>query len=133
MHLAEIGRRVAPGAHAALVIDGAGYNAAARLAVADNIRLVRLPPYAPKLNPVENVWEYLRGNKLPLLCSKATTTSSTSPAPPGASSPMTPNAWPQLHPELGRRSILEAFGITYRSFCPRPSETVPFDCQESCA
>ena len=25
MHLAEIGRRVAPGAHAALVIDGAGY------------------------------------------------------------------------------------------------------------
>jgi len=24
----------------------------------------RLPPYAPELNPVENVWEYLRGNKL---------------------------------------------------------------------
>lgn len=22
------------------------------------------PPYAPELNPVENVWEYLRGNKL---------------------------------------------------------------------
>jgi transposase len=25
---------------------------------------VRLPPYAPELNPIENVWEYLRGNKL---------------------------------------------------------------------
>src|ERR1700737_760564 len=64
MHLAEIGRRVAPGAHAALVIDGAGYHVAARLAVPRNITLVRLPPYAPELNPVENVWEYLRGNKL---------------------------------------------------------------------
>jgi transposase len=58
LHLAEIGRRVAPGAHAALVIDGAGYHVAARLAVPRNITLVRLPPYAPELNPVENVWEY---------------------------------------------------------------------------
>jgi len=64
MHLAEIGRRVAPGAHAALIIDGAGYHVAARLAVPPNITLVRLPPYAPELNPLENVWEYLRGNKL---------------------------------------------------------------------
>jgi hypothetical protein len=23
-----------------------------------------LPPYAPELNPIENVWEHLRGNKL---------------------------------------------------------------------
>ena len=64
MHLAEIGRRVAPGAHAALVIDGAGYHVAARLAVP---RDIRLPPYAPKLNPLENVWEYLRGNKLAMM------------------------------------------------------------------
>jgi len=64
MHLAEISRHVAPGAHAALVIDGAGYHIAARLAVPRNITLIRLPPYAPELNPIENVWEYLRGNKL---------------------------------------------------------------------
>jgi hypothetical protein len=64
MHLAEISRRVAPGAHAALVIDGAGYHGAARLVVPSNITLIRLPPYAPELNPVENIWEYLRGNKL---------------------------------------------------------------------
>jgi transposase len=30
----------------------------------ENVTLVRLPPYAPELNPIENVWEYLRGNKL---------------------------------------------------------------------
>jgi transposase len=32
--------------------------------VPDNITLLHLPPYAPELNPVENVWEYLRANKL---------------------------------------------------------------------
>ncbi len=64
LHLAEIGRQVAPGSHAALVLDGAGYHAAQNLAVPHNITLIPLPPYAPELNPIENVWEYLRGNKL---------------------------------------------------------------------
>ena len=64
LHLAEIGRRVVPGSHAALVLDGAGYHVAKNLAVPHNITLVPLPPYAPELNPIENVWEYLRGNKL---------------------------------------------------------------------
>ena len=26
--------------------------------------LLPLPPYAPELNPMENIWDYLRGNKL---------------------------------------------------------------------
>ena len=30
----------------------------------DNITLLHLPPYSPELNPVENVWAYLRGSKL---------------------------------------------------------------------
>jgi transposase len=63
-HLAEIARTVAPGAHAVLVLDGAGWHGGQDLAVPDNISLLTLPPYAPELNPVENVWEYLRGNKL---------------------------------------------------------------------
>jgi transposase len=32
--------------------------------VPNNITLLHLPPYAPELNPMENVWEYLRANKL---------------------------------------------------------------------
>jgi DDE superfamily endonuclease len=64
LHLAEISRNVAPGAHAALVLDGAGYHIAADLKLPPNITLVPLPRYAPELNPMENVWEYLRGNKL---------------------------------------------------------------------
>ena len=66
-HVIASGRdrsQVAPGSHAALVLDGAGYHVAKDLAVPHNITLVPLPPYAPELNPIENVWEYLRGNKL---------------------------------------------------------------------
>jgi transposase len=65
LHLAEIGANVAPGAHAVLTIDGAGWHqTGGRLRVPDNITLLHLPPYSPELNPVENVWAYLRGNKL---------------------------------------------------------------------
>ena len=35
--------------------------------VPDNITLVTLQAYCPELNSMENVWEYLRGNKLSAL------------------------------------------------------------------
>lgn len=63
-HLAEISKAVTPGAHAVLVLDGAGWHGAKALKVPGNISLLTLPPYAPELNPVENVWAYLRANKL---------------------------------------------------------------------
>ena len=63
-HLAEIARRVEPGAHAVLVLDGAGWHRSKTLAVPDNISLLSLPPYSPALNPVENVWQFLRANWL---------------------------------------------------------------------
>jgi hypothetical protein len=66
LHLAEIGRHVRPGAHAVLVLDGAGWHDAAALVVPANITLLPLPPYSPELNPVENVWQYLRQNQLGL-------------------------------------------------------------------
>ena len=55
-----------PGAHAVVVLDGAGWHAAGHLSVPDNLTLLPLPPYSPELNPVENVWEYLRQNQLSL-------------------------------------------------------------------
>src|SRR3954463_14709492 len=66
LHLAEIGRHVAPGAHAVVVLDGAGWHGGGDLAVPENLSLLPLPRYSPELNPVENVWEYLRQNKLGL-------------------------------------------------------------------
>jgi putative transposase len=66
LHLAEIGRRVAPGAHAVVVLDGAGWHQqGGRLRAPDNVSLLPLPPYAPELDPVENVWRFLRQNRLP--------------------------------------------------------------------
>ncbi|MCA3444742.1 MAG: transposase, partial [Rhodobacter sp.] len=61
---AEIARAVAEGAHAILVLDGAGWHGAKALCVPDNITLLPLPPYAPELNPGDNVWAYLRANRL---------------------------------------------------------------------
>jgi len=63
-HLEEIAKAVSPGAYAVLVLDGAGWHGGGELAVPDNITTLKLPPYSPELNPVENVWEYLRKNKL---------------------------------------------------------------------
>jgi len=63
-HLAEISRTVAEGAHAILVLDGAGWHGSKALCIPENITLLMLPPYSPELNPIENVWAYLRANKL---------------------------------------------------------------------
>jgi hypothetical protein len=64
-HLTEIAAQAAPGAHAVLVCDGAGWHQqGGSLRLPDTITLLPLPPYAPELNPMENVWEYLRANKL---------------------------------------------------------------------
>ena len=64
-HLKEIAVHVAPGAHAVLLCDGAGWHqTGGRLDVPANISLLPIPPYTPELNPMENVWDYLRGNIL---------------------------------------------------------------------
>jgi hypothetical protein len=64
LHLDEIARTVAKGAHAVLLLDRAGWHTTAALAVPKNITLILLPSRAPELNPVENVWQYLRQNWL---------------------------------------------------------------------
>ena len=66
LHLAEIGRHVTPGAHAVLVLDGAGWHSVGNLTVPGNLTLLPLPPRSPELNPVENIWQYLRQNQLSL-------------------------------------------------------------------
>ena len=65
LHLQEISSQVAQGAHAVVVLDGAGWHqTGGRLRLPDNISLLHLPPYSPELNPQENVWQYLRQNHL---------------------------------------------------------------------
>lgn len=65
LHLREISTQVTPGAHAVLLLDGAGWHqTGGKLTVPDNISLLHLPPYSPELNPTENIWQYLRQNYL---------------------------------------------------------------------
>ena len=51
---------LAPGVHAALLLDQAGWHVAKAIAVPANVSLVHLPPYSPELNPVERVWTWDR-------------------------------------------------------------------------
>ena len=64
LHLDEISRHVAEGAHAVLLLDRAGWHTTGKLDVPENITPIFLPSRAPELNPVENVWQYLRQNWL---------------------------------------------------------------------
>src|SRR5262245_6325108 len=64
LHLAEIAATVAPAAHAILLVDQAGWHLSTRLLVPANITIILLPPKCPELNPVENVWQFMRDNWL---------------------------------------------------------------------
>jgi transposase len=64
LHLAEISAAVAPGRHAVLLVDQAGWHLSAKLLVPPNITLVPLPAKCPELNPVENTWQFMRENWL---------------------------------------------------------------------
>ena len=59
-----LSRNVAEGAHAVLLLDRAGWHTTSKLDVPGNITPIFLPSRAPELNPVENVWQYLRQNWL---------------------------------------------------------------------
>lgn len=58
--LAELSGTLAAGTHAVLVLDRAGWHISPDLQVPTNLTLVHLPSYSPELNPVENLWLYLR-------------------------------------------------------------------------
>jgi len=64
MHLDEISRHVAVSAHAVILMDRAGWHTTGKLDVPDNITIILLPSRSPELNPVENIWQYIRQNWL---------------------------------------------------------------------
>ena len=86
LHLAEIATQIAPGAHAALLVDQAGWHLSGKLIVPPDITLIPLPAKCPELNPQENVWQFMRENWLSNRIFKSYTTSSTTAATPGTSS-----------------------------------------------
>ena len=64
LHLAEIAAQIAPDAHAALLVDQAGWHLSAGSSCRPTSPLIPLPAKCPELNPQENVWQFLRDNWL---------------------------------------------------------------------
>ncbi len=64
MHLDEISCHVARKAHAVILMDRAGWHTTGKLKVPKNITIILLPSRSPELNPVENIWQYIRQNWL---------------------------------------------------------------------
>lgn len=50
--------------HAVIIWDGAGYHKSKSLQKPENISLIQLPAYSPELNPIENLWHYLKSHYL---------------------------------------------------------------------
>jgi transposase len=62
LFLEQFAKELPAGVHAVLIWDGAGYHTSGDLVVPGNVSLIQLPPYSPELNPVENLWHYLRSH-----------------------------------------------------------------------
>jgi hypothetical protein len=60
--LDQLAATIPAGTHVALIWDNAGYHVAKALRPPAAITLVPLPPASPELNPVENLWHYLRSH-----------------------------------------------------------------------
>jgi transposase len=62
LFLEQFSRELPAGVHAVLLWDGAGYHTSEELKIPKNVSLIQLLPYSPELNPVENLWHYLRSH-----------------------------------------------------------------------
>lgn len=60
--LEHFSRSLAPDEHAVMLWDGAGFHRSGKLRMPENITPITLPPYSPDLNPIENLWHYLKSH-----------------------------------------------------------------------
>lgn len=68
LHLQQISKATPEGKHAVVVMDGAGWHTQELADELENLSLIKIPPYSPELNPIEQVWQWLRQNKLANRC-----------------------------------------------------------------
>lgn len=60
LHLQEISKQASSDTHIVMIMDRAPWHTS--VVVPNNMTIIYLPPYSPELNPVEQVWDYLRSN-----------------------------------------------------------------------
>lgn len=64
LHLDEISKNIEEGFHAIIIMDRASWHTTEALNIPKNISLSPLPAYSPELNPMEQVWEKIKGDRL---------------------------------------------------------------------
>jgi transposase len=62
LFLQQFSQTLAADQHAAMIWDGAGYHVSGQVKVPANVTIIQLPPYSPELNPIENLWHYLKSH-----------------------------------------------------------------------
>ena len=64
LFLDSFSKHIKQGRHAAIIIDNAGWHTAKDLHIPHNMTLIPLPPYAPELNSMEQVWQWMKSDYL---------------------------------------------------------------------
>jgi transposase len=70
LYMEQISKTTPLGRHSVVMMDGAGWHTENVVDEFDNISLIKLPAYSPELNPIEQVWQWLRQNELANKCFK---------------------------------------------------------------
>lgn len=55
-------QEVDPDTHVVMLWDQAGFHTSGKVKLPPNVTVIELPPKSPELNPVENLWHYLRSH-----------------------------------------------------------------------
>ncbi|HDY8106446.1 TPA: IS630 family transposase [Vibrio vulnificus] len=63
-HLKQLSAVTEKGRHAVAIMDGAGWHTNDIAEPFDNVSIIKLPPYSPELNPIEQMWSWLRQHSL---------------------------------------------------------------------
>lgn len=63
-HLQQISSATPVGRHALVIMDRASWHSNKLKNRFKNLSIMHIPPYSPELNPIEQVWAWLRSNDL---------------------------------------------------------------------
>lgn len=63
-HLALIAKATESGRHAVVIMDGASWHQEYLDEAFPNLSIIHIPPYSPELNPIEQVWSWMRQNEI---------------------------------------------------------------------
>ena len=68
VHLRLISDATPKGKYAVVIMDRASWHQSYLAAEFTNLTIIHLPPYSPELNPIEQVWHWMRDNEIANRC-----------------------------------------------------------------